>query len=62
MYFNCRFCANRFCTQHQLPESHSCQLKESNHFEKYRSINTINYDASNVEKKFKHKHLKALEG
>lgn len=54
LYFECKFCNLRYCAQHQLPETHQCDIKTSGIYDEYRVTNTLQYDS---EKKYKHKHL-----
>jgi predicted nucleic acid binding AN1-type Zn finger protein len=35
--FTCKFCESKFCSLHQLPESHECKLRETEYYETYRS-------------------------
>lgn len=37
LYFECRFCHVRFCSGHQLPEAHGCDIKGSDTYSKYRA-------------------------
>lgn len=37
LFFECRFCKAKFCSAHQLPESHACDIKSSDAYEKYRA-------------------------
>lgn len=35
--FTCKFCEYKFCSLHQLPESHACKLRETEYYETYCS-------------------------
>ena len=44
MKFECRFCHQTFCVNHQLPERHTCDIKKSDAFDDYKK-NTLEYVA-----------------
>jgi predicted nucleic acid binding AN1-type Zn finger protein len=49
--FKCKFCNNLFCACHHLPESHNCDIKHSEFYEKYHKMNCINYSSnSNIQR------------
>ncbi len=37
MSFTCPFCHNKHCIYHQLPENHSCDIRSSDVYEKYKT-------------------------
>lgn len=37
--FECKFCKINFCSKHQLPEDHHCDIKHSEHYEEYKYRN-----------------------
>lgn len=40
MCFTCKFCQCKFCSLHQLPESHECKLKDTEYYHVYCSNST----------------------
>lgn len=43
MGFNCRFCHHRFCYKHQLPESHECNVRDSDIYDNYKAESLLNW-------------------
>lgn len=41
MSFECKFCNKKYCITHQLPEAHSCDIKNSDYYNKYNNIPNI---------------------
>ena len=39
--FHCRFCESNFCVQHQLPETHACDLRNSEAYKVYKTENML---------------------
>ena len=49
MRFTCKFCDEIYCVNHQLPENHKCDIKNSSYYDKYKTLKNNNeYKAINT--------------
>lgn len=42
--FQCKFCDNFYCANHQLPEVHQCNIRDSTYFDVYKNKNRYKFD------------------
>lgn len=44
--FTCKFCNKEFCTSHQLPENHHCNIQNSEIYKEWRNKDIIDFQAT----------------
>jgi membrane associated rhomboid family serine protease len=61
MPFSCKFCSEKFCSEHRLPENHACGGLEEYKADKKKKDSEITYQAQREDEEVKHRRPSTLQ-